>query len=134
MAEAREIAYESGIIPLQQLVAAELSEQLLADFDGEDQARVEFDLPNVRVLQEDRKVHAERLGVLVQRGVMKRSEARAEMGLPVSRDDDVYLVPRNLTEVAPADARSKPAGAKGREFESSARAVLVAPSSVNGAD
>ena len=134
MAEAREMAYESGIIPLQRLVAAELSEQLLADFDGEDQARVEFDLRNVRVLQEDRKVHAERLGVLVQRGVMKRSEARAEMGLPVSRGDDVYLVPRNLAEVAPADARPKPAGAKGREFESSARAVLAAASSVNGAD
>ena len=107
MAEAREMAYESGIIPLQRLIAAELSKQLLPDFDGDDSARVEFDLKDVRVLQEDRKVLAERLGVLVRRGVMKRSEARAELGLPVTREDDVYLVPRTLAETRPASLRGK---------------------------
>ncbi len=39
------------------------------------------------------------MGVLVQRGVMKRSEARAELGLPATRSDDVYLMPRNLAEL-----------------------------------
>ena len=68
---------------------------------------MEFDLRDVRVLQEDRKVLAERLGVLVQRGVMKRSEARAELGLPVTRGDDVYLVPRALAETRPTSLRGK---------------------------
>ena len=107
MAEAREMAYESGIIPLQRLIAAELSKQLLPDFDGDERARVEFDLKDVRVLQEDRKVLAERLGVLVQRGVMKRSEARAELGLPITPGDDVYLLPRTLAETGPTGLRGK---------------------------
>ena len=42
------------------------------------------------------------MGVLVQRGVMKRSEARAELGLPATRSDDVYLMPRNLAELSPS--------------------------------
>ena len=106
MAEAREMAYESGVIPLQRLIAAELTKQLLPDFD-DGLARVEFDLRDVRVLQEDRKVIAARLSALVGRGVIKRSEARAELGLPVTPGDDVYLIPRNLTETGPTGLRGK---------------------------
>lgn len=107
MAEAREMAYESGVIPLQRLVAAELTRQLLPDFDGDASARVEFDLRDVRVLQEDRRAQAERLAALVRGGVMKRGEARAELGLPVMPGDDVYLVPRTLTESGAASLRGK---------------------------
>ncbi len=121
MAEAREMAYESGVIPLQRLIAAELTAQPLPDFDrstvavpsreplerSKGQARVEFDLRDVRVLQEDRLALAERLGVLVRRGVMKRSEARAELGLPVTRGDDVYLISGNLAEAGPTSLRGK---------------------------
>ena len=109
MAEAREMAYESGIIPLQRLVAAELNEQLLPEFEEAPGAAVGFDLRDVRVLREDQRALAERLGVLVQRGVMKRSEARAELGLSVDPTDEVYLLPKGLVEAGAGGDRAKTA-------------------------
>ncbi len=101
MAEAREMAYESGVIPLQRLIAADLTAQLLPDFDDASIARVGFDLRDVRILQKDRSAQVERLSALVMGSVMKRSEARMELGLPTEPTDDVYLIPASTMEVGP---------------------------------
>jgi HK97 family phage portal protein len=53
MAEAREAAYESFIIPNQRLFGADLKSQLLGDFGNTKGLRVGFDTRAVRVLQED---------------------------------------------------------------------------------
>lgn len=97
-AEAREAAYESLIIPMQRLLAAELQTQLLPEFEQDYRSfRVGFDLSNVRVLQEDVNRAAERWAVLVRNGIATRGEARAAFGLPVDDEvDDVYLVPVNV--------------------------------------
>jgi len=104
MAEAREAAYEGAMIPIQRLWADDLSVQLLPDFDTDLDAEVAFDYRQVRILQEDEDKKAVRWTNLVQGSVAKRSEARAAFGLPVvDADDDVYLVPITVMEVAPGE-------------------------------
>jgi phage portal protein BeeE len=99
MAEAREMAWESGLIPIQRLIADDLSSQLLPDFDDDKMAEVFFDYSDVRVLQADATDLARRWRELVQGSIAKRSEARAALGLPVEDGDDVYLQPMNLIEI-----------------------------------
>jgi SPP1 gp7 family putative phage head morphogenesis protein len=100
MAEAREAAYESFIIPHQRRFAADIKSQLLADFGGEGQA-VQFDTSGVRVLQEDENARAARWVSLLNGGVVMLSEARNAIGLPVEPEHDVFLRPVNLVEVGP---------------------------------
>jgi hypothetical protein len=104
-AEAREAAYESLIIPIQRLLAAEVQAQLLPEFERDFRRfRVGFDLTNVRVLQEDTNSAAQRWETLVRAGIATRAEARAYFGLPVDdAADRVYLMPLNVVTV-PANA------------------------------
>jgi HK97 family phage portal protein len=100
MAEAREAAYESFIIPHQRRFAADIKSQLLPDFGGEGMA-VQFDTSGVRVLQEDENARAQRWINLVNGGLAMVSEARNAIGLPVEPEHDVFLRPVNLVEVGP---------------------------------
>lgn len=98
-AEAREAAYESGIIPMQKLLAAQITSQLLRmepQFDSGPRDRVAFDTSKVRILQEDMNRLAERMNLGVTGGWVKVSEARASQGLPVSPSDEVYLRSANV--------------------------------------
>ena len=100
MAEAREQAWESGLIPIQALIADDLTNQLLHDFEDDDAtAQVYFDYSDVRVLQADATDLARRWRELVEGSIAKRSEARAALDLPVEPNDDVYLMPMNKIEV-----------------------------------
>jgi HK97 family phage portal protein len=100
MAEAREAAYESFIIPHQRRFAADIKTQILPDFGGEGQA-IQFDTSGVRVLQEDENARAARWVNLLNGGVVMLSEARNAIGLPVEPEHDVFLRPINLVEVGP---------------------------------
>jgi hypothetical protein len=106
MAEAREMAWESGLIPIQRLIADDLSSQLLPEFDDDKLAEVFFDYSEVRVLQADATDLARRWRELVHGSIAKRSEARAALGLSVDDADDVYLQPMNLLEVGPGASES----------------------------
>jgi HK97 family phage portal protein len=99
MAEAREMAWESGLIPIQSLIADDLTAQLLPDFDDDPTASVVFDYSNIRVLQADQTDMARRWRELVAGSIAKRSEARAALNLPVEPGDDVFLMPMNVIEV-----------------------------------
>jgi HK97 family phage portal protein len=108
MAEAREAAYESGLIPTQRILSEEVRFQLLSDFEPDPFAwRFGFDLSKVRVLQEDLTRQAERFNIGVNGGWVKVSEARAAVGLAVEDGDDVYLRPLNVREAGP-DAEPEP--------------------------
>jgi hypothetical protein len=118
MGEAREMAYESNIIPAQRVMAEELDHQLLPDFEGEPgDFKTGFDLSEVSVLQEDRQRKVGWLNTMVSGGWAKVSEARREMGLEVDESHEVYLRPLNLLEV-PADGQPRQATT---EAETSAR-------------
>ena len=103
MAEAREQAWESGLIPIQALIADDLTTQLLTDFDEDKSASVYFDYSQVRVLQADATDLARRWRELVEGSIAKRSEARAALDMPVGPGDDVYLLPLNKIEVGGAE-------------------------------
>jgi HK97 family phage portal protein len=106
MAEAREMGFENGIIPLQRIIAAELTEQLLIDFeDAVMQGMVEvfFDIREVRVLQEDQNQKATRIRDLVAGGILKRSEGRAEMGYAFEDSDEIYYIPISIDERRPGE-------------------------------
>ncbi len=102
MGEAREMAYESNIIPTQRLLAEDLHYQLLPDFEAEpEDFEVAFDLSKVRVLAEDEQRKAQRWTQMVGGGLATVAEGRRACDLPVATDgsQDVFLRPVNLTEV-----------------------------------
>lgn len=102
MAEAREMAYESGIIPLHRLLASELKNQLLPDFDTDlKKTRCRFNLDVVRVLQEDQNKVVDRKLRELQAGAIMRSEYRRETGRQAEKTDEVFLMPFSVVEVPP---------------------------------
>ena len=99
-AEAREMAYESNIIPLQRLLTEALKRQLLIDFEDDMNLwRIGYDLSEVRVLQEDENKLTERTVRQVLSGTIKIKDAQRIMGLPVDETQDIYLRPFNVLEV-----------------------------------
>lgn len=100
MRELREQAYENFILPLQALIAAELNVQLLPEF-GPAEAKVSFDLRNVKILQDDQDKLAIRQSLLYQRGVITRAEARRTFNLPTTPADDVYFVEKATPAMPP---------------------------------
>lgn len=111
--EARKAAYEESVIPEQRLAGAELVTQLLPDFaDTEAQEyEVDFDLRNVRALQENvdavwSRNRAAASALLITRAAFKRA-----VGEPVAEDgsDDVYVGPNNFA-IAPPRGVIPPGG------------------------
>jgi HK97 family phage portal protein len=109
MAEAREAAYEAGLIPMQKILAEEIRFQLLTNFESDPHAWIfGFDLSKVRVLQEDLYRLAQRLDLGVRGGWAQVAEARQAAGLEVTDADRIYLrqtsyvmVPAGGNEVIP---------------------------------
>jgi HK97 family phage portal protein len=106
MAEAREAAYESGIIPTQRILAEDIRFQLVTEFINDTDIfawRFGFDLSKVRVLQEDLYRQAQRHDLMIRGGWEMVIEGRRGMGLEVDNTrDQVFLRPMNITTV-PAD-------------------------------
>lgn len=116
MAEAREAAYESGVIPIQRILAEDIRFQLLADFEAnvEEEWRFGFDLSKVRVLQEDLYRLAQRHDLAVRGGWAMVSEARRALGLEVDdQRDHVFLRQANMTEVDGETDKLRPYAPKG---------------------
>lgn len=107
MAEAREMAYESKIIPTQRLFGEEIRFQLLPDFgDDPHTMRVGHDLRKVRVLQEDENKLMERLAAGVKAGFIEVGEARTATGYEARPGDAIFLRPLAVIEVPSGEVRS----------------------------
>jgi len=91
MAEAREAAYESNIIPNQRLFAADLGAQLLTEWDATGMQRVAFDYRAVRVLQEDQNKLWARVDLAVRGGWLQVGRAKMIVGETPLPGDDEYL-------------------------------------------
>jgi HK97 family phage portal protein len=134
MAEAREAAYESGIIPIQRILAEDVRWQLLSLFEADPfQWRFGFDLTKVRVLQEDLYRQMQRHDLAVRGGWEMVSEARRAAGLPVDDNrDDVFLrqasmnVMRASTFAAPARGAATQNGSSNGHAQTSELAFAVA--------
>ena len=100
MAEAREMAYESGIIPLQRIVGSQTKHQLLSEYvDDLVNYRVIYDVSDIRVLQEDEDKLSARTIAQVQGGVCKVADAQRILGLPEDESQDFYLRGFNMLSV-----------------------------------
>jgi HK97 family phage portal protein len=104
MAEAREAAYESMLIPTQRLFAADMNTQLLPDFGDPARLRIGFDLGQVRVLQADQNALHERARGDLAGGLVTLNEGREMISLePLpGKDGEVYFIPTGVT-VTPAN-------------------------------
>lgn len=103
MAEMREQAYESCIIPTQRLFADELDIQLLPDFANPETSQIGFDLSKVRVLQADQDKLHERAREDLKSGLLTRNRALQLIGEESEPDGDVLYIPNTLTPTLPAD-------------------------------
>jgi len=129
MAEAREMAYESNIIPTQRCLAEDIRFQLLTDFMAEEEIwswRFGFDLSKVRVLADDEDKHWRRLDVGVRGGWAEVAEARREVGLEVRDADRVFLRALNLAQVRSGDGTVQPLAAPGNGSTGQASAREIA--------
>lgn len=109
MGEAREAAYEAGLIPMQRILAEDVRFQLLADFESDPHAFVfGFDLSKVRVLQEDLYRQAQRFDLGIRGGWVRVAEGRTALGLPVGDADDVYLRQTSYVMVPAAGGEIQP--------------------------
>lgn len=102
MKEARESAVESANAPLWAQIAEVLTgtmRELKILAPGE---FLEFDLSTVRALQEDEDAKHKRAQDNYFKGIWKRSESRAYVGLTSTPDDEIYY-----TDIQAANAASK---------------------------
>lgn len=113
MSEAREMAYENGIIPVQRLIATDLTTQLMPEFETATNFMFGFENDNIRILQEDRTSEANRASTLFQGGVITRAEARLLTGFETNDNDNIFRAPTNLNEVG-RDERAPMAQAGGQ--------------------
>lgn len=108
MKELREAGYEDCIIPMQNVMAEKLDVSLLIDFEGDIKNKhVEFDLSDVRVLQEDENKKAERITKLVEGRIIKLSEGRKQLGYDVEPEHEVWIQRFNVT-VTPGGVLPQP--------------------------
>ena len=105
MAEAREMAYESNIIPNQRLFAADLTSQILPEWDATGKQRVAWDYRGVRVLQEDQNKLWVRVDTAVRGGWLTVARAQEMVGEQAEEADNVYLRSSSSQEVMPGEIR-----------------------------
>lgn len=110
MKELIQHTWKGCLIPLQKILAEELDRALLPDFGLDPEAyRLAFDTTEVMALWEDEKDRGERLVKLFVGGVVKRGEARRELGLKTDEKDDIFMP----TPSAGAPAPPPPASGNG---------------------
>jgi hypothetical protein len=112
--EARVAAYTEGVIPLHRLFAAELEVQLLTEFASKEQIERErldvwFDWRKVAAMQAFADGVWKRYEGAATKGLVKRSDFKRAVGLPVETGDEIYVIPNNYVTV-PAGGNQPPSG------------------------
>lgn len=101
MREMVKLAWQGGIEPKQRSMVSELDRALLPDFqENPDLFRTHFDLSEVEALTETPMEKTERVLKLIDKNVIKVTQAQRELGYPVDSTQDKYL--RELAPATPA--------------------------------
>jgi hypothetical protein len=123
MREAREMAYESNIIPTQRLFAGTIRRQLLRHFADESRYKVDFDNTQVRELQQDENDLYARLDRGFRGGWLSLAEVRKATAWEVDPAmEGLYLQPPNTSYITLDEMTAPPAPPPGPP-----RAFLPAP-------
>ena len=100
MHEQVRIAWQSGVIPMQSLIAAEVARSLLPDMDRRpERLRVYFDISAVEALQEETDKTSLRAERLARAGIITLAEARQMMGIDSDDRHELFLRPMGVVEV-----------------------------------
>jgi HK97 family phage portal protein len=92
--QARQQGYEEVIVPIQQAWAEEFNWQLLPEFEGTAGSEFQFDVSNVRVLEEDKDSLVKREAESLRAGATTINAFLQATGKkPVGLEGDVYLIP-----------------------------------------
>ena len=125
--ELREFFTESKMVPMWNMVAQEVTHQLLRpEFGASDNEYCEYDIDNVRALAVDKDNLYKRMNTAVQGGWVTIGEARKVVGLEADNRHDVYLRPMNMIQVTEDgspllnDNESEPATENDNDDESKA--------------
>lgn len=109
--QARQQGYEEVIIPIQSVWAENITWQLVREDNEKEQAEFEFDVSNVRVLQEDMDAKYKRETSLLAGGGQTINETRQSLGKkPVGPEGDVYLIPSLSSPTTPDQLIAKADG------------------------
>lgn len=96
----REFFTEQKLIPLWDMVAQEITHQILkVDYSNSSNLEARYDYIDVRALQTDTNEIYERMNLGVQGGWVTVAEARQSVGLPTTPEQDVYLLPSEKVTV-----------------------------------
>ena len=96
----REFFTEQKLIPLWDMVAQEITHQILkVDYPDSNNLEARYDYTDVRALQTDTNEIYERMNLAVQGGWVTVAEARQSVGLPTTTEQDVYLLPAEKVSV-----------------------------------
>lgn len=94
-------AWQDAEIPLQRTFARSIRQQILPEFETDVALlEVRHDLSRVPVMQNYHKAQVETWTTLGMRGFARRSEVRRRFDLPVTPDDDVYIIQAGVTTSA----------------------------------
>lgn len=108
MREMVKLAWQGGIEPNQRAFVDELDRSLLPEFQGNPGLfRTQFDLSEVEALTETPTEKTDRVLKLVEKNVIKVTQAQRELGYPVDQSQDKYA--RELNVVATPSAGAQPA-------------------------
>lgn len=94
MKQVRENFTEVKLVPTWRMDAAKLNKQLRPDFTNDPKVCVEYDLTDVRALQEDEDRKYTRLNTAIQGFWIRPSEAREETGFPEDPELDALWLQR----------------------------------------
>jgi HK97 family phage portal protein len=110
MREMRRMAWTDCIIPLQGMLAEQATRQLLAEFAVRPhRIRLIFD-SRVPSAWEDPAEKYRRVTDAYMSDVIRRSEARRELGYPTGPDDEVYVQPANVFLRRPGETDPRSSG------------------------
>jgi HK97 family phage portal protein len=87
----QEQAYRNAVLPMHRVFKDGLDASLLPEFTVDENWQTGFDVSDINALQEDEDARAKRFALLWTSDLIKRSEARSEMGYDAdSKSDEVY--------------------------------------------
>lgn len=112
--KALESAWRNGLMPMMVRRAKSLT-KFAREWYGDPDILVEYDFSKVASLQEDQNLFYQRVGNIYKAGVVKRSEAKAMLGLDYDDSDDVYSTEASLGIDGGAKGIIKMAGKRASE-------------------
>jgi phage portal protein BeeE len=142
MREMVKLAWQGGIEPNQRIMAGELDRSLLPEFQqNTDLFRTWFDTSQVEALTESPTERTTRVLLLVDKNIIKVTQAQRELGYPVDTTQDNYAreltpkpSPASSPAPAPTDGNTPPAtddATSGKGITVEGSTINIAPQPVN---